>query len=106
VNSEGAVAGVHLVAQLRFVSSSGGFIAGVFAATGQTYMAGRRLTVHVSVHDEMVQLVAERATQIRLGDPNDAEIQMGPVRGAPARTSEDHEHTISRIWGLTCGNAE
>jgi acyl-CoA reductase-like NAD-dependent aldehyde dehydrogenase len=55
----------------------------VFAATGQTCMAGSRLIVHADVHDELVELVAERAAQIRLGDPNDPETEMGPVANRP-----------------------
>jgi aldehyde dehydrogenase (NAD+) len=55
----------------------------VFAATGQTCMAGSRLIVHESVHDELVRLVAERAATIKLGDPNDPETEMGPVANRP-----------------------
>jgi acyl-CoA reductase-like NAD-dependent aldehyde dehydrogenase len=58
-------------------------VAGVFAATGQTCMAGSRLIVHESVHDELVQLVAERARAIRLGDPTDPATEMGPVANRP-----------------------
>ena len=50
-------------------AAANGLVAGVFAATGQTCMAGSRLIVHESVHDELVRLVAERAAQIKLGDP-------------------------------------
>ena len=57
---------------------------GVFAATGQTCMAGSRLIVHADVHDELVRLVAERAATIRLGDPNEPETEMGPVANAAA----------------------
>jgi len=60
-------------------AAANGLVAGVFAATGQTCMAGSRLIVHADVHDELVRLVAERAAQIRLGDPNDPETEMGPV---------------------------
>jgi hypothetical protein len=28
------------------------------------------------------------------------------LMGMSGRTSEDHEHTTSRIWGLTCENVE
>ena len=58
-------------------------VAGVFAATGQTCMAGSRLIVHADVHDELVRLVAERAAQIRLGDPTDPDTEMGPVANRP-----------------------
>jgi aldehyde dehydrogenase (NAD+) len=46
-------------------------------------MAGSRLIVHESVHDELVRLVAERAAQIVLGDPNDPATEMGPVANRP-----------------------
>ena len=64
-------------------AAANGLIAGVFAATGQTCMAGSRLIVHESVHDELVRLVAERAAQIKLGDPTDPDTEMGPVANQP-----------------------
>lgn len=64
-------------------AAANGLVAGVFAATGQTCMAGSRLIVHESVHDELVRLVAERAAQIKLGDPNDPATEMGPVANRP-----------------------
>ena len=60
-----------------------GVIAGVFAATGQTCMAGSRLIVHETVHDELVGLIVERADRIRLGDPNDEDTEMGPAANTP-----------------------
>jgi aldehyde dehydrogenase (NAD+) len=64
-------------------AAANGIIAGVFAATGQTCMAGSRVIVHESVHDELVRLVAERANTIKLGDPNDPETEMGPIANQP-----------------------
>jgi acyl-CoA reductase-like NAD-dependent aldehyde dehydrogenase len=60
-------------------AAANGLVAGVFAATGQTCMAGSRLIVHADVHDELVGLVAERAAQIKLGDPFAEDTEMGPV---------------------------
>lgn len=60
-------------------AAANGLVAGVFAATGQTCMAGSRLLVHADVHDELVGLVAERAAQITLGDPFAEDTEMGPV---------------------------
>ncbi len=60
-----------------------GLVAGVFAATGQTCMAGSRLVVHQDVHDELIRLVTERANAIKLGDPNDPDTEMGPVANQP-----------------------
>ena len=53
-------------------AAANGVIAGVFAATGQTCMAGSRLIVHDDVHDELVERVAARARAIMLGDPTRA----------------------------------
>ena len=84
-------------------AAANGLVAGVFAATGQTCMAGSRLIVHESVHDELVRLVAERAATIRLGDPNDPETEMGPVANGPQyekvlgylRTAQDEGATVA-----------
>jgi aldehyde dehydrogenase (NAD+) len=64
-------------------AAANGIVAGVFAATGQTCMAGSRIVVHESVHDELVRLVSERANAIKMGDPNDPETEMGPVANKP-----------------------
>jgi aldehyde dehydrogenase (NAD+) len=71
-----------------------GIIAGIFAAAGQTCVAGSRLLVHEDVADEVVDLVAKRASTIALGDPRDDNTEMGPLsqpkilEGVRQRTSE------------------
>lgn len=64
-------------------AAANGLVAGVFAATGQTCMAGSRLIVHESVKDELLAKVAERANSIKQGDPTEAETEMGPVANVP-----------------------
>jgi (Z)-2-((N-methylformamido)methylene)-5-hydroxybutyrolactone dehydrogenase len=64
-------------------AAANGLVAGVFAATGQTCMAGSRLIVHADVHDALVEKVVARASTIRLGDPLEAETEMGPVANQP-----------------------
>lgn len=64
-------------------AAANGLVAGVFAATGQTCMAGSRLIVHESVHDALVEKVAARARTIKLGDPTEADTEMGPVANEP-----------------------
>ena len=56
-----------------------GAVAGVFAATGQTCVAGSRVLVHSSIKDDFVERFAARAQTIRLGDPSDPATEMGPV---------------------------
>jgi aldehyde dehydrogenase (NAD+) len=60
-------------------AATNGVIAGVFAATGQTCMAGSRVLVQRAVHDELVKRVVDRARTIKLGDPREADTEMGPV---------------------------
>jgi acyl-CoA reductase-like NAD-dependent aldehyde dehydrogenase len=60
-------------------AAANGIIAGVFAATGQTCMAGSRVVVHEDVEDALVEKVVARAATIRIGDPLDPETEMGPV---------------------------
>jgi aldehyde dehydrogenase (NAD+) len=62
---------------------SNGVVAGVFAATGQTCMAGSRLLVERSVHDALVDKVVARARTIKLGDPRAGETEMGPLANQP-----------------------
>jgi aldehyde dehydrogenase (NAD+) len=60
-------------------AAANGVIAGIFAATGQTCMAGSRLLVEAPVHDELLERVVARAREVRLGDPMLADTEMGPV---------------------------
>lgn len=56
-----------------------GVIKGIFAATGQTCLAGSRVFVQEEVVDEFVDRFVSRAKEIELGDPMDPETEMGPV---------------------------
>jgi acyl-CoA reductase-like NAD-dependent aldehyde dehydrogenase len=60
-------------------AAANGVIAGIFAATGQTCMAGSRLFVQDEIHDELVERLSARAQEVRLGDPLDHATEMGPV---------------------------
>lgn len=60
-------------------AAANGVVSGIFAASGQTCMAGSRLLVQRSVHDALVALLVERARTIRLGDPMSADTDMGPM---------------------------
>lgn len=56
-----------------------GLVAGIFAACGQTCVAGSRLIVHEDVHDDLVARVVDRAEKVVLGDPMEPETEMGPL---------------------------
>ncbi len=56
-----------------------GVIAGIFAAAGQTCIAGSRVFAHRAVYDELLERVTERAQRIRIGDPLEASTELGPL---------------------------
>lgn len=63
-------------------AAANGVIAGIFAAAGQTCIAGSRLIVAEPIHDELVGLLAERAKTIVLDDPLKGATEMGPLATA------------------------
>lgn len=56
-----------------------GLIGGVFAAMGQTCVAGSRAIVHRDIHDELVKRLADRAATLKFGDPLDPITEIGPL---------------------------
>ncbi|CAM4104600.1 aldehyde dehydrogenase [Bordetella tumulicola] len=59
-----------------------GLLAGIFAAAGQTCIAGSRAYVHDSIYEQVLDRLVQRVKQIRLGDPLAADTQMGPAATA------------------------
>lgn len=85
-----------------------GVIAGIFAAAGQTCIAGSRVFAHRSVYDELLERVAERAKTIRIGDPMDESTELGPLAFAAQREKVAGYVDIGRTEGarvLTGGHA-
>jgi aldehyde dehydrogenase (NAD+) len=60
-----------------------GAISGIFAATGQTCIAGSRLLLQESIHDRFVEKLVAMAKMAKLGDPSRPETQVGPVTTPP-----------------------
>ena len=60
-------------------SATNGVLLSIFSASGQSCVAGSRLLLHDSIHDEVLARVAEKASKIRIGDPLDDNSQMGPL---------------------------
>ena len=60
-----------------------GALAGIFAATGQTCIAGSRLLVQRPVYKQVVDALVERAAKIKLGDPLDLATEMGTAANQP-----------------------
>jgi len=60
-----------------------GVVSGIFAATGQTCIAGSRLLVQQSIHDEFVEKLVAFAKSAKMGNPMSLETQVGPVTNPP-----------------------
>lgn len=60
-----------------------GVVSGIFAATGQTCIAGSPLLVHDSIHDAFLEKFLALAATAWMGDPMDMSTQVGPVTTQP-----------------------
>lgn len=57
----------------------GGAMLGNFYSTGQVCSNGTRVFVHEKIAEPFIKRIVERTRAIRIGDPLDAETQMGPM---------------------------
>ena len=62
-----------------------GVIAGIFAAAGQTCIAGSRVFVQRGAYDELLEKVTARAASIVIGDPMAEDTELGPLAFASQR---------------------
>jgi acyl-CoA reductase-like NAD-dependent aldehyde dehydrogenase len=60
-----------------------GAVSGIFAATGQTCIAGSRLLLQDSIHDAFMDKLLALARTARMGDPMSLDTQIGPVTTRP-----------------------
>lgn len=60
-------------------AATNGLLAGIFAASGQTCVAGSRAYVHCDIADDIISRVAARADGLVLGDPAEPATEMGPA---------------------------
>ncbi len=79
-----------------------GVVSGIFAATGQTCIAGSRALIHRSVHAEFVERLLALAKTARMGNPLDPSTQVGPVTTRPQyeKDSRLHPHRQRRRRGM------
>ncbi|MFD1509634.1 aldehyde dehydrogenase family protein [Lacimonas salitolerans] len=52
---------------------------GIFRNSGQVCVAGSRLLVERSIHDEFVQMLADEARKLRVGDPLSLDMHIGAI---------------------------
>ena len=56
-----------------------GITAGIFGASGQSCIAGSRLYLQKKIYNDFLDKLVNRAKKIKLGNPMDADTQMGPL---------------------------
>ncbi|MCF1472589.1 aldehyde dehydrogenase [Agrobacterium vitis] len=68
-------------------SAANAQVSGIFAATGQSCVAGSRLIVDRSVKDEFLARLKDKAEAIHIGSPLDMATEVGPLA---TRRQQDH----------------
>lgn len=79
-----------------------GVIAGIFAAAGQTCMAGSRLFLERPIHDRFVAKLVERVSQARIGDPQHDGTEIGPIATEAQLNRVLNYIELARSEGATC----
>ena len=79
-----------------------GAISGIFAATGQTCIAGSRLLVQRSIHDQFVRRLVEVAGDAKIGDPMSTDTHVGPITTRPQYEKILHYINVAHEDGAMC----
>lgn len=79
-----------------------GAVSGIFAATGQTCIAGSRLLVQESIHNEFMDKLVSFASTARMGDPADIDTQVGPVTTRPQYEKVLNYIDLAKGEGANC----
>ena len=79
-----------------------GAISGIFAASGQTCIAGSRLLLQSSIHDRFMDRLVSVASRARMGDPMDAATNVGPIATRPQYEKVLNYIEIAKAEGATC----
>ncbi len=83
-------------------AAASGVISGIFAATGQTCIAGSRLLVQNSIKDKFVERLVELAKSAKIGDPMQSDTNIGPVT-TPAQYKKILDYIdIAKAEGARC----
>lgn len=83
-------------------NAANGIMAGIFAATGQSCMAGSRVLVQDSVYDEVAELLVARGGRMKHGDPMDKQTQLGPLASSMQLEKVLSYFDVARKAGHEC----
>jgi aldehyde dehydrogenase (NAD+) len=78
-----------------------GVVSGIFAATGQTCVAGSRLLVQQSIHDRFVEKLLALARTAKMGNPMNPDTQVGPITNVPQLEKVLNYIDIAKTEGAT-----
>ncbi|WP_413990053.1 aldehyde dehydrogenase [Labrys okinawensis] len=86
-------------------SAANAVVAGIFAATGQSCVAGSRLYVERTAQERFLAILKDKAAAIRIGDPQDSATEMGPLATRQQRDRIERVLSASLEAGaeLVCG---
>jgi (Z)-2-((N-methylformamido)methylene)-5-hydroxybutyrolactone dehydrogenase len=79
-----------------------GAIAGIFAASGQTCIAGSRLLLQRPIHDRFVETLVKIAAEARIGDPMNPETNVGPIATQAQFDKVLHYIALAKREGAHC----
>jgi acyl-CoA reductase-like NAD-dependent aldehyde dehydrogenase len=79
-----------------------GVVSGIFAATGQTCIAGSRALIHRPIHDQFIDQLLDLAKTARMGNPLEATTQVGPVTTKPQYDKVLDYIRIAKEEGAEC----
>jgi len=82
-----------------------GITAGIFAASGQSCIAGSRLYIQSKIYDEFLDKLVLKAEKIKLGAPMDPDTQMGPLNSFKQleNIEKNIKATLDQGGKLRCG---
>ncbi len=78
-----------------------GVVSDIFAATGQTCVAGSRLLVQESIHDQFVEKLLALARTAKMGNPMRLDTQVGPITNKPQLEKVLNYIEIAKAEGAT-----
>lgn len=79
-----------------------GVITGIFSAGGQTCMAGSRLLLQETIHDEVVKRLVDITKNAKIGDPSDPSTEIGPIATEPQFKKVLSYIEIAKSEGARC----
>jgi aldehyde dehydrogenase (NAD+) len=89
-------------ADADFDNAVKGVVSGIFAATGQTCVAGSRALIQRSIYDRFVDAFVDFAKTAKMGDPLDRATQIGPITTQPQYEKVLSYIDIARAEGARC----